>query len=114
MKMTYELAINGPDPALVEQAVRAMDKIVRRWYNVHGGYRASSCKGYGGEYFVYMEYTADWDASALHIWPDWNDLRKAFFRKLWKIDPYDELEVHTRAMPWRHGPCETPILYYER
>ena len=100
MRMTYELTVNGYDPTQVERAVRLMDKLVRRWYNVYGGYRAYSGKGAGGEYYVYVEYTANWDASSLHLVPDWNDIKRAFIRKLWKIDPDDLLEVHTRPMPW--------------
>lgn len=101
MKMTYELAVNGLNPELVEHAIRIMDTIVRRWYNVYGGYRAYSGKGAGDEYYVYMEYTADWDASALHIWPNWDDLKRCFFRALARVDKDDLLEVHTRPMPWK-------------
>lgn len=103
MKKTYELSVNGFDPMLVERAIRLMDSIVRRWYNVHGGYRAYSGKGAGGEYYVYMEYTADWNDSGLRLIPDWDDLRRVFFRKVWKIDPENMLEIHTRPMPWKHA-----------
>ena len=99
MKTTYEMTFNAPDNALAEQAVRMMDKMVRRWYNVHGGKRTYSGKGAGGEWYIFMEYTANWDATSLHIWPDFNDLRKAFIRKLWKVDRDNLVEVHSRPMP---------------
>ena len=98
MKMTYELAVNGYDHELVEHAIRIMDTIVRRWYNVYGGYRAYSGKGAGGEYYVYMEYTANWSDTG--FWPNWNDIRKSFYRVLNRVDKDDLLEVHTRPMPW--------------
>jgi len=102
MKKTYELSVNAYDSTKAEAAVNLMDKIVRRWYNVYGGYRAYSGKGAGGEYYIYVEYTADWDSTALHLLPDWDDIKKAFIHLLWRIDPANEVEVHTRPMPWKN------------
>lgn len=101
MRRTYELTVNGYDQAKVEQAIRLMDQIVRRWYNVYGGKRTYSGKGAGGEWYVFVEYTADWVESGL--WVDWDDIRKGFYKRLMRFDQNDELEVHTRPMPWLDG-----------
>lgn len=101
MKMTYEMIFNAPENEQAEQAVKLMDGIVRRWYNVYGGKRVYSGKGAGGEWYIFMEYTADWDATSLNIWPVFEDLRKCFFRKLSRIDRNDMVEVHSRPMPWK-------------
>jgi hypothetical protein len=99
MKKSFEMIFNAPENEQVEQAVRIMDTLFRRWYNVHGGKRVYSGKGAGHEYYVFMEYTADWDASGLHIWPDFDDLRRALYRKLAKVDRDDMIEIHSRVMP---------------
>lgn len=88
------MIVCGPDPELVERTVTLMDKIVRNWYNVYGGYRTSSYIGAADEYYISMEYTANWDNSGFI--PDWYILKKIFFRKLAKIDRKDEVAVYTQ------------------
>lgn len=97
MKKSYEMIFNAPENEQAEQAVKLMDTIFRRWYNVYGGKRVYSGKGAGGEWYIFMEYTADWDTT--EIWPDFSDLRKIFFRALAKVDKDDMVEVHSRLIP---------------
>lgn len=99
MKKTYEMTFNAPTNEQAEHAVNLMDTIFRRWYNVYGGKRAYSGKGAGDEWYIFMEYTADWKTTDL--WPDFNDLRRAFFQKLARVDRNDMVEIHSRPMPWK-------------
>lgn len=99
MKMTYEMTFNAPENEQAEQAVRQMDKLFRRWYNVYGGKRTYSGKGAGDEYYIFMEYTANWDD--LGFVPDWDCLRRGLYRKLAKVDRDDLVEIHHRPLPWK-------------
>ncbi len=98
MIATYEMTINCMDPTMVEAAVKEMDRIVRRWYNVYGGRRIWSGKIENGEYLVKMHYRADWWSSGWVAWPNWDDCLDGFWRRLSKIDPDDTTEVHTRQV----------------
>lgn len=98
---TYELRVNGINPEQVEQAVKLMDKIVRRWYNVYGGRRVYSGKGAGGEWYIFMHYTAAWENGARYDWPGWEEIKRMYFRALYLIDKDDELEIVTRPYPWQ-------------
>ena len=99
MRKTYEMTFNAPTNEQTEHAAKLMDTIFRQWYNVYGGKRAYSGKGAGGEWYIFMEYTADWETN--DIWPDFNDLKKYFFQKLARVDRNDMVEVQSRPMPWR-------------
>lgn len=48
------------DPEAVEAAIRVMDQVFRRRYNVYGGRREYTGKDPEGNYTVVMSYTADW------------------------------------------------------
>lgn len=99
MKRTYELTINGADPTIVEKAISMMDAIVRDWYDVPGGKRTYSGRGAGDDYFVFVEYTADWDETGRI--PNWDDLKRMYFFKATWLAPY-ELGFSTRLVPGKN------------
>lgn len=56
---SYKVMFNGTNED-VEQMIRIMDKLFRRWYNVYGGKREKSWRDNKG-YHVIMRYTAGWN-----------------------------------------------------
>lgn len=90
---TYVVTMNAFDANLVETCARALDKIVRRWYNVYGGKLVKVARLGNGEYFIQMEYTANWDESGL--WYNWEAIRRGWYHKVAKIDRNDEVEIHS-------------------
>ena len=55
---SYKVTFNGSNED-VEQMIKIMDKLFRRWYNVYGGKRESSWRDSNG-YHVVVIFTADW------------------------------------------------------
>lgn len=108
MRKTYEMQVHGMDHTMVEWTIRMMDRLFRRWYNVYGGRRITSEKGLHGEYYVYVEYTANWDCTGLQLSPDFIHLKKAMLRKLDRIDPDETVMVKTWEK--KSGPVQ-PLCY---
>ena len=90
---TYVVTMNAFDTNLIETCARALDKIVRRWYNVYGGKLVKVRKLANGEYFIQMEYTAYWNEDG--IWISWADIKRGWYHKVAKIDRNDEVEIHS-------------------
>lgn len=76
----YRVRFHGTTEVVVQMA-NEFDRVLKWYYNVHGGKLIEAYKGDEGEQVMTFEYFAYWDESWLH-WPGFEEIREKADRRL--------------------------------